>query len=741
MTKVSIYPKIKETVNGEECDLFDIFDAIASGHWADTLKPLHEAVKNNADPKRITELKAELPYFTGGGTFSVRNEKGLKQHSGRLIMDFDKLEDVAASKELISRDPFTEVVFLSCTGRGFAVVVKIDPLKHIESFLYLEKYYMDKYALRIDKSCKDVSRPRFISYDPNIYINRNAAQVIVPTAEINSDEEKYEWVVRVHNKKQTYIEGNRHNYLIILCFFLNKCGVDYEYALYKVINDYSNAEKTVEEITKIITYCYNNTQDFGTFRIINRNAELPPGHVDAIKKIYVFAHKCNHAGRPYTKEDITSMCSEHLLSVEIVTDIFKNVYEKHADEYNIDNKAEIARVEMFIRKRFVIKVNEVTNRTTCIDKETGEPRTADDISRELQHANFKYPLDRIKSLLRTAFIEKYHPFKDYFESLPEWKDGDPDYITMLSTYVKTSDQDFWATQFKKALVRMIACAIDNQENRIVMVLVGEKQETGKTSFVRFLCPPALRTYFKEDQITDDKDSAIQLAEKFIWLLDELDALSKVEIGKLKSIISKKVVDQRRSYGEFSESMQRRVSFWAATNKAGFLTDTENTRWLCFDIKSIDHNYNNTLTNRRDVDIDKVWSQAYALYHLGFAYALTEDEKSIRDTTNREFEQSYTEKELIQTYFIPSPIGVGEWMTCTQILIELQDRTNQKVRISPYSIGKAMKQLGFEGQHRKVNGKTIFVYWLERAAIMLGDNKPVLDKEETKTINKSNHKPF
>ena len=65
--------------------------------------------------------------------------------------------------------------FKSASGLGIAVLIKINPKKHLESFLSLERYYLEKFQIILDKSCKDVTRPRFVSYDPNAYINHKAA--------------------------------------------------------------------------------------------------------------------------------------------------------------------------------------------------------------------------------------------------------------------------------------------------------------------------------------------------------------------------------------------------------------------------------------------------------------------------------------------------------------------------------------------------------------------------------------
>lgn len=159
---VSLYKHIKEVTGGHEVSLIAVLDGIKSGHW----KELTENVRRIADTKERREAKAKLPYFTPSGTFTTRKIEGLKEHSGILAIDVD--HDTTRRKDL-EQDPYTYALFSSVSGDGLCILVKIDPLRHEDSFKWLEKYYRDKYEVLIDKACKNVDRPRFISYDPELY--------------------------------------------------------------------------------------------------------------------------------------------------------------------------------------------------------------------------------------------------------------------------------------------------------------------------------------------------------------------------------------------------------------------------------------------------------------------------------------------------------------------------------------------------------------------------------------------
>lgn len=720
---VSIYPHIKDTKSTATMLLSDIFASMQSGHWKEKfIEPLRVRISEGASEEEISKLKSKLPYFTASGAFKERNDKGLIQHSGKLALDFDKVENHELVRKILTNDKHSEYVFLSCTGRGYCVIVNVDPEKHLESFLFMEKYYKECYGLEVDKACKDLSRPRYISYDENLFYNPDYERVRVApeysTTTIDNDDEKYEWVKADHSKKHPYEQGKRHQWLVIFVFYLNKAGVNHAYTQERIMADYLPEMQDEKELQRIIRDCYKNINDFGQFAISKKISDMPPEDAERLRAIYAFANGRNEAGEKWTEGDINSLCAQHCLSADTVRGIFKSVFEKNKDLFGLDKKEEIFKIELFIKKRYEVLRNEVTQRLEARRAKTQDKfdkLNTDSVSRDIQHAGMKFPLDKLKSLLRSDFVAEYNPFRVYFESLPEW-DG-VDYISELASFIKTDNDEFWNVQFKKALVRCIACSLDHIENRIIITLVGQAQETGKSNFIRFLCPPALKEYYTETAMDGGKDSDIQLSQNLIWNLEELAALHNKEINHLKAIISKSIVKQRNPYGEFSESNPRRVNFWASTNKAEFLTDDQNTRWLCFNVVSIDHDYNNFKTNVRKVNINNVWAQAYSLYKAGFDFNLTKEEAAQRDLNNKAYELSSTEKELIIEHYrqgqrpAHGEVTSSKFVTNTDILIHLQNETGNKIKLWPGAIGKAMRQLEFLEGSKRLNNKCARGYWV------------------------------
>jgi len=165
--KISFFKKIFDNKPERESSVLEFLNNVKHGTWAELIRPINA----EEDKKKRKKLKENtLPYVTISGEFTKRVKAELKTHSGFLCLDIDDSSDLARDWQNITNDRFTYGAFRSASGLGVAVLVKIDPSKHLESFLSLETYYLENFQIILDKSCKDVTRPRFVSYDPQTFI-------------------------------------------------------------------------------------------------------------------------------------------------------------------------------------------------------------------------------------------------------------------------------------------------------------------------------------------------------------------------------------------------------------------------------------------------------------------------------------------------------------------------------------------------------------------------------------------
>jgi hypothetical protein len=365
------------------------------------------------------------------------------------------------------------------------------------------------------------------------------------------------------------------------------------------------------------------------------------------------------------------------------------------------NISDFEKVEKFLSDRYEIRFNEVSNEIefrTVNTKDGFKVLNENNIYIELQKNFINFSQAKVTALLRSDYITIYNPFNDYFENLPPWEETEADFIGKVGDYLPIHDSDRarFNIQYKKMLVRCIACALlPGVFNKQSFILVHDQQNSGKSTFVRWHCPPELSDYITEN-ISTDKDSLICLSDNFIINMDELATLNKAEINTLKAMMSKDVIKVRRPYDKKPILTPRRANFFGSTNKTEFLSDeTGSVRWICFELfKQINFDY------KKDININDVWRQAYQLFKNGFKYELTPEEIRANEAANSTYQIISEEQELIQKSFKPST------KEDTTLFYQSSDIKTDLVQKFPFAklniinIGKALKILGFKKESKR-----------------------------------------
>lgn len=610
---ISKYNKITDTVN-TAIAMEDLLNLVKTGG---THKTIIQAIRAEKNATKQAELKKQLPAVTISGLFEGgRTEKSLKEHSGFIQIDIDKIISLNKNIEKLKNDPYSYAVFLSPSGNGIKIIVPISKDKnlHKKTFEQLETYYLDKYNIQIDKQCKDIPRLMYLSWDENIYINQNAS--IFDYKEIKEDL-KYDNCLHLINTTEKFIEGSRNDYIFKLASICNENNVSKSYVIERMIRDFASESFDNKEIKTTVESAYKK-----------------------VKGIYL---------------------------------------------------SKIQKIEQFINDHFEIRCNSVNYMVEyrpANSKEAYKQINENDLWRFLERNGLKISVNTIGNILDSDFVEKYDPFVHYFENQSKY---DPltenDHIDKLCSYINTTDNERFKVQFRKMLVRCIACAIDPKIfNKQVFVLIGEKQNTGKSTLCRWLCPPDLAEYISE-YVNHDKDGFIALTTNFIINLDELSNLTRQEQNQFKSFVSMERVNMRPPYGRKAVMMIRRANFIGSTNNDEFLIDeTGNVRWICFELESINFAYKN------DIDINRVWSQAYYLYKNGFQYQLTKEELAINEQINSMFLINTTEAQLIRKHFLPGTKDNGQFFTPSEVMIYLNNAA-PSYKCNVKNIGKALKIIG------------------------------------------------
>ena len=290
MTQITVFRNIKETSTPFFRHIDDILARIKEGKNKDIIKRIRE--EKNKDVRNV--LKQELPAICFSGTFNTRNDKAIIDHSGFICLDFDgfdKQHELIAKKQELTKDKYTYSVFVSPSGDGLKLIVKIprDSDNHKHYFKALEGKYNSP---NFDIKCSNISRVCYESYDPLIFINQSSAvwtdmsqgkyeemitSVSKSTIKLTDQNEVIRRLRVWWDKNYGMVVGERNNNVFILATRYNKFGINKDLAMY-ALSEFAHEGFELPEIKVICDSAYRNKDEHNTrfFEDIEK--------VDSIKK-------------------------------------------------------------------------------------------------------------------------------------------------------------------------------------------------------------------------------------------------------------------------------------------------------------------------------------------------------------------------------------------------------------------------------------------------------------------------
>lgn len=688
---VSIFKNFNEVVQNSK--VVEVLNDIKTGKYINVITYLRKSLAESK-MEAYERAKKSLPAFTPSASFKGgRKLEFVTAYTQIVVLDIDKLttEQLNTAKQLSKETPYTFASFVSPSGNGLKIFVKVNSSQenHKEAFLTLQKFYEEFLSLPIDKSGKDVTRLCFVSYDTDLYLNENATvypvistEDLTPYIEQNSEviteqptiasngfsTEKfgndylatYEHCVRFTKKKESYVNGNRNNFVHLLACNLNRKGVPLPTAMGYILSDYNYDAK---EVATTVNSAYRNIQEHNKSALsISPNGKI-------------------------SEQSKSNKSSED-------------------DENEEEEKPSfIDRLENFLNYRYSFRYNVVSGKLEykTVKASVWKPVTdfvENSILREILKAKVKCNINTLRNLLRSDFCEQFDPFKAYFDNLPDNED-ETDYITELANTITTTKQDLWIECFKKWFVAMVACVTNDKAINQTVIVFSGKQGVGKTTWIEKLIPKPLKDYMFSGTINpNNKDTLIHLAECMLINLDELENLNRTEIGTLKELITKTHIRMRKAYGHNNETLPRRASFAGSVNTAQFLNDTTGSRrFLCFEVEHIEYTHN--------IDINQAYAQARQLYKSGFRYWFNQEEIKEINLNNEQYQIRSPEEELLLTWFeIADRDTANNFLNTTQIATKLAERAKLNITDGTVmKLGKALKKHGY----LRLSKKSGYVY--------------------------------
>ena len=709
MSTISLFPFIKEVKNSKDISIDTFLQQVKDGRWQDEILKLR-TLKSESE---IKEYKKTIPYVTISGKFKQRNDKDIDKHSGFICMDIDHVDDINEIKSQICADNYFYAVFTSCSGRGVCALAKINPKAHLESFNFLSEHLYIKYNINIDENCKDVSRARFVSYDPDLYLNENSQLCPVkPETKkpkpINTNyvfqQNDFTNIINQITSSKIDLTSDYTNWIKIGFALVNKFGEDgrnYFHAISQY-NETYNFEKADKKFTHLLKTSSN---------------KITIGHIYYLAKqrgLNIYSKKTEEIIRVSKNvkklqilDDKSETVKKHLLNhSEFTEDEAKEaepiINQVLSEPVTGTEENLILDIKIFIRQNYNLRHNAIS-RNIELDGVVIDDRTLNSIFINVRTSIEKATKDLVNSIIFSDFIQSYNPFTElihfYDQNPPPIKRC---HISDLISSIETDTPN--ASLFiKKWLVAMMA-SLHGYHSPLMLVLTGG-QNTGKTHWFRHLLPESLRKYYAESKLDLGKDDEILMTKKLIIVDDEMGGKSKQEQRKLKELTSKQTFSIREPYGRVSADLQRLSMLAGTTNDEEILNDpTGNRRILPVRVLNIDRDLYNS------VNKDYLFYEMWLEYKDGYSYNLTNEEIETLKSSSHEFKQSSPEEELLSKYYAKPEDKPGYDIiekTSSELLSYIQ--VNSQVRISQTKLGLVLKQMGFKQKHKRINNTTIRIY--------------------------------
>jgi len=712
--QITFLPNIRQSDKHHTITIADYFALVRSGQYLGQIEAYRNTRSLSKDEQAAEKIK--IPAVTISGTFQNNvSNANLTQHSGLICIDFDAVEDVAQLKRELEKDPYTFAALLSVSGNGLAALVRIEPEQHLAAFEGLKAYYFKNYGQLIDASCKNVSRLRFLSYDPLLFHNpesktfkeypKKAAKPKVVNTVLTGNEFD-ELIDRICRGGYDLTDGAYSNYLSIGFALASEFGEQGREHFHAVAAQ--NAKYDHKKADRQFSYCLRDTGQskvtIGSFYYLAKQAGVELKSQQSVK-LENIAKMAKKQGRG--QESVVEIARISGLDVEKATETAAAVFEANVS-LQLSGQTPVALCQLYLSNNHQLHYNTITadieDRAVLLN---GRAKTLDDMALNTMYLRFSEVTDNkisFEFFCRVIYSEMtryYNPFEDFINANQSVQ-RTQQIIEDLSACIETTTPHV-AKYLTHWGVGMIA-SVYGHTSPLVLVLAGERQNTGKTEFFRRFLPKQLSQYYAESKLDGGKDDDILLTKKLVIMDDEFGGKSKLEAKRFKELTSKASFSIRLPYGRTHRDLKRLAVLAGTTNDLGLISDpTGNRRILPINVLGINHPAYNA------IDKTALFMAFYDLYQSGFNWHLSsEDILQLAENTS-DFNAINFEAELINQYFrVPQNGDYCDYLTNTELKIYLESNSQQRI-FDTRKLGMEMKNLGFEQVKRKVNGTTMRCY--------------------------------
>lgn len=727
MSKISLFKSFPEKgkphTSDEAIQLLDFLNSIKYGKW----KKQIEDIRTEENKAIRDRLKTKLPSATISGTFLERKEENLIEHSGYICIDIDYFTD----KSALLDDPYTYALFKSASGGGLAVIVKINPEKHKESYKWIRNYYYQSFGIVVDRAPSNPASLRFASFDPELFLNEKSKiskAAIAKPRKIHSlpiviaGDMVAEMISECVNLGQNIAPDydNYYKLAFALSDGFGENGRQWFHALCSVSEKYDSrhAEKQYNIALK------GNKQGItvGTLYWMLKQVGIHIPVTDNRPVQIAAMAKKSGRDKEAVKQQLTELNGlDELQAKNLVDEVFKR------DDISIKSASGetdelIQAFFEWMQQNHPMRVNSITKIIEESGRDVRRERINSIYLRARMFFNTKdITKDLCESYIFSDFIPEYNPITEYIERNSHRRSSGN--IANLAKCIRseTPMKDIFVRKWVLSLI----AAHEGYPVRSVLALCGG-QNTGKTEWFRRLLPKGLKKYYAESKLDAGKDDDMLMCQKLIVMDDEMGGKSKQDEKRFKELTSKDIFSLRAPYGRNNEDFKRLAVLCGTSNDHEVVNDpTGNTRILPINVISLDHELYNS------IDKDELFMEAYRAFQAGEDWQLNKEEMASLAVVSDDFESTPFERELIYKFFSPvTPGKFSEWLTPSEIKDVIETNTKQKI-INMKKFGIELRSYFGAPKSKRINGKPLYRYEVVRfSSSGSSDQATILNTEQT-----------
>lgn len=654
--EIAFYENIKQR-SPKVWNVENYIGAVKFGMNQDCVIAARNEYQKNGKSKLYTEIKSNSMLVYPNGVFKEGQPKTNKNivPNGIVCIDIDEgvTDDVIRS---IQSDEYTYISHQSFKGKkGLCVWVKINPEKLEYAYDCISKYYLDKYDIHTDQACRNPSRARFLSFDPDIFVSEKSKKFNVKIEKKDQlpkmvnflhTDDSFDYILeQIRDRNIDLCQEDYFTYVRVgmsIASHFGEKGLD----KFKFVCSYGSKynERHCERDYK--GFCKSNERiSIATFYYYAKNSGLElytPKTKEIINRIKISKSQ----GTPTIESIEQNMNALGFELDDNDRNTVQQLIDSKEDYSHLANEgvSEIKQLANFVKDTFNPTLDELTLFRFINGKRLSDAMVHDIyLTCKDAFTNFKVNKEDVKSIVYSnMYVEKFNILKDFLEENKEIETNNAiDRVIDCIELDENTNKEFVKWAFTKWLVGALHNWIRDEEedekvSSLVLVLCSSRMGAGKTQFFRNFMPKELKSYYVESSLSTQKDAKLRFAKSLLLVDDEYGGKSIKENEQFKALTSQGTIQERVSYGREDEIFIRRSALGGTSNEYNLLKDFtgKNRRVLPLNILGV------KLDEYIKIDKAELIMEAYNLLKGGFDWDIykEEDVNYLYDNTQANLDQ-------------------------------------------------------------------------------------------------------